>query len=283
MRKSRWILLLLIAVVLVMGCDDDCWDDDCDDEYYDRYPPDMPTGFYSVTGDQEVRLYWDHNHESDLDGYKLYWNDEPYGNFELVTFTNNDYYLDRSVENGRTYYYALAAIDYNGNESELTYEDIFDTPRPEGYNVRLFPLNGNEYDQDRAGWDFDFYQTRYWEDPRSDMTYEYYWDEDHGRDFHYLNFPSGVKIQYWGMIDHLDEINYAPNYNWENPEWVELEEGEAYVLKIYRPTREVHYAKIHITHLDAGMMTFDWAYQIDPDNRELRLKPVPDKQDNATK
>ncbi|MCK7520206.1 MAG: hypothetical protein MZV64_22195 [Ignavibacteriales bacterium] len=40
--------------------------------------------------------------------------------------------------NGDKYYYAVAAYDYNGNESELSYDVIYSTARPEGFNQAIF-------------------------------------------------------------------------------------------------------------------------------------------------
>ncbi len=278
MKIFQLLVLTIISLMFLIGCENDCWEDDCDPHGPSPvdHPPAVPTGFYSVTGDGEVRLYWDHNQESDLDGYNVYWNDQAHGWFEFMSFTKNTYYIDRAVGNGQTYFYAIAAVDYNGNESELTYEDIFDTPRPEGYNLRLYTFNGDEYDQEHSGWDFDFELKRHWEDPRTDMYYEYIWDEDNQRSYHYLNVSGNdVRIQPWGYIDSMDEIDWAPETDWTDREWVELDEDMAYVLKIRKPEQEIHYAKIHIRDLDSGVIRLDWAYQIDPGNPELIITPKP--------
>ena len=41
-------------------------------------------------------------------------------------------YVDDDVRNGSTYFYAVSAYDYDANESELTPEQVYDTPRPSG-------------------------------------------------------------------------------------------------------------------------------------------------------
>lgn len=270
MKRLLVLILIMSLYLFLAGCD--CYED----RYRpDNRPPAVPTGFYSVTGDEEVRLYWDHNTEPDLDGYRIYWNDSASGWFEYLAFTRQTYYIDRDVFNGETYFYAISAVDYDGNESDLTYEDVFDTPRPEGMN-QLYSMMGDEWDQEHAGWDFSDMRIRHWLDGRTDMYYEYLWDEDEHEEYHYLNVDGDeVKIQEWGYVDDLDEINWAPDDGWHNDEWVLLDEDRAYVLKINNPGNETHYAKIRIQQLNPGLMKFEWAYQVDPFNHELTIEESP--------
>ncbi|MFH1142978.1 MAG: HmuY family protein, partial [Candidatus Eisenbacteria bacterium] len=58
---------------------------------------------------------------------------------------------------------------------------------------------------------------------------------------------------------------YAPS------QVVEAIEGHTYVLL----TRDGHYAKIRIIDLDAEDLTFQWAYQQQPGNVELKRPMVP--------
>ena len=46
--------------------------------------------------------------------------------------TDASRYVDDDVRNGSTYFYAVSAYDYDGNESELSPEQVYDTPRPSG-------------------------------------------------------------------------------------------------------------------------------------------------------
>ena len=266
MKKLLFFIGIGLFFLSIQGCED-C----CEDRYYDdNRPPAPPTGLYSVTGDQEVRLYWDRNDEYDLDGYRVYWNDSPYGWFEFITETRNNQFVDTDVHNGQTYYYAVSAVDYDGNESDLSYNNVSDTPRPEGYNQRLFSMHGDEWEADNSGWSFHLMEPRYWEDPRTDIFYEFIYDTQLHQDFHYLNIDFyHVKTIEWGYTEDLDQIDYAPENDWETIEWVELSIGKAYVFKIQKPEGETHYAKLRVRALESGVMRFDWAYQIDPYNREL--------------
>lgn len=62
----------------------------------------------------------------------------------MIGSTSGTYFADVEAVNGNKYYYAVAAYDYNGNESELSYDVIYSTPRPEGYNhlvLRLYKIS----------------------------------------------------------------------------------------------------------------------------------------------
>ncbi|NIP43738.1 MAG: hypothetical protein GWO41_14835, partial [candidate division Zixibacteria bacterium] len=46
--------------------------------------------------------------------------------------------VDNSADNGDVYYYAITAVGFNGLESELSYETVYDVPRPEGFNIWVY-------------------------------------------------------------------------------------------------------------------------------------------------
>ena len=117
-------------------------------------PPFPPDGVFSVTGDGLVSIYWNPNFEDDLAGYGVYRNDELYGYYTWLADVpaNQTYYLDYDVTNGETWYYAVTAIDSAGLESDLSYDVVFDTPRPEGFNLVLMDYLVQD---DQSGYDFD--------------------------------------------------------------------------------------------------------------------------------
>ena len=39
-------------------------------------------------------------------------------------------------------------------------------------------------------------------------------------------------------------------------------------------TRDNHFAKFRVTAVGSTQVTLDWAYQIDPGNRDLKAKPA---------
>lgn len=260
-------MLPLLAVALLAG---GCHDDD-PVRVGDVTPPAAPRGFYSVTGDQRVYLYWLPNTESDVAGYRIRISDCPSGPtcpFELVGSTTQSEYTVTGLANGVRRYYAIEAYDHAGNISDLTYEDVHDTPRPEGVNATL--LNSLESSAG-SGWDFSAQTTRADDDPLTDIYYAYNGSIDA------MFAPDlGTDIQDAGYVTTLDAIDYAPDdIGWSPTGSVELIEGHAYIVL----TRDGNYAKFRVRDIVPGTSTpdrvvFDWAYQVAPGNRELRNRPV---------
>lgn len=235
----------------------------CDEYVEDTTPPFKPRGVRSITGDGEVTLVWLANQENDLAGYHVYRNDQPSGYFERIGTTSDTFYIDRDVENGRTYYYAISAFDIHGNESDLSDELVFDTPRPSGENVILRDYHTHP---NNAGWDFSTAQVVSYNDVLCDIFYEY--DTTYG--LHFMNTTNGTEIQDFGYTESLDDIDYAPEEGWSRLGWVELIRGHSYIVR----TADMHYAKFRVTALGPGYCQFDWAYQVDQGNRELAIKDV---------
>ena len=219
-------------------------------------PPHRVEGVYSVTGDREVTIYWRLNQESDIDHYKVYRNLSPTGTFSLVGTTSQNQLTDTNVSNGVTYYYAVAAVDLAGQESaELSVENVFDTPRPEGFGVRIT----NTFSTDAtSGWDFSASARRSSLDPLTDV----YYGASGG---HYIIYAAtGTEIQDDGYVA-LRDVDFAPPAGWSADGQVEAIPGHSYIVL----TIENHYAKFEVVSRDNSMIVMDWAYQIDAGNPEL--------------
>ncbi len=57
----------------------------------------------------------------------------------------------------------------------------------------------------------------------------------------------------------------APPAGWAESGWVSLTEGHSY----YVWTRDNHYGKFYVKHVEPAYVVVDWAYQIDQGNPEL--------------
>ena len=256
------LALTALALFLVTGCHDDG-----NTYYVDRTPPVEPRGLFSVTGDGRVDLYWISNTEEDLAGYRVYWNDSPTGAYEYMATTTNAHYTDLEVTNGTTYYYAVTAYDRDGNESELSFETVSDTPRPEGFDLTLYDRYGPNYTQ--SGYDFSMYQRLAWNSDYTDIYYAYVdglhvmyaWNP-------YPEWPT-TDIQDAGYRD-LDEADDAPPYGWTTDHLVILTEGHSYFVW----TRTNNYAKFYVKQIGAGFVVLDWAYQTAPENPELAQRKL---------
>jgi hypothetical protein len=253
MKKITCWLLLIGLVLLVLGCEEErcCLRPD-------YTPPAIPRGVTSVTGDWEVYLYWYPNNEPDLAGYNVYVGSSAEGYYTLIASTPSANFVDREVTNGRTYFYAVSAYDYDGNESELSTDLVFDTPRPEGWGARLWDFH--TFPQD-AGYNFATQLILPYTDGRADI----YFEVDRGLPFIWRGNVH-TDIQDFGYTYSLDDIDYAPEFGWIQMDWLELVEGHSYIVW----TDDNHFAKFRVTGIGSDYITFDWAYQVDPGNPELK-------------
>lgn len=246
--------LLITPLFWALGCDSN------NSVAPDTEPPAIPRGVVSITGNGQVTIEWFPNGESDLAGYKI-WRSGDNENFDLLTQVSSGdvRYIDRDVRNGMTYFYAISAFDHDNNESDLSPEKVSDTPRPSGNNVTL-----NEFTlfPERSG--FDFSQPERgaiaWDSPTTDV----YFGLDTVVNVLYLYSDNLTEMQDMGYHESFDALDVSPVQGF-TIEFVELLPGHVYVL--YTP--DGNYAKIHVVSVSDNSVTFDWAYQIDPNNPEL--------------
>ncbi|MFL6451573.1 MAG: fibronectin type III domain-containing protein [Bryobacteraceae bacterium] len=84
----------------------------------DTFPPSVPAGVTALAGPESVELTWSRSPEADLKSYRIY---RALGSGPLGPVgepTNLPTFSDRKVEHGKTYRYAVSAIDVKNNESE---------------------------------------------------------------------------------------------------------------------------------------------------------------------
>jgi len=264
-KPARYTLLFALAVLalfLVPGCHND------DESFYvDRTPPTPPRGLFTLTGDGRVDIYWIENTEEDFAGYRVYWNDEPTGAYDYMATTANAHYTDYDVVNGTTYYYAISAYDRGGNESELSFETVSDTPRPEGFDLVLYDYLGSS--SALSGFDFSAYHRQLYSLASTDIFYGYV----DGMHVMYAWNPNpdwpSTDIQDAGYRD-LDEADDAPPDGWTADHLVILTEGHSYFVW----TRDNHFAKFYVKQIGAGFVALDWAYQTAIDNPELAQRKL---------
>lgn len=261
LRKS-YLITIVILTFLIIGCDDD-------DFYYDNTPPNSPQNLAVFVGDNKVEITWDHNRESDLAGYNIYYSFDYDGRYELIGNTEDNYYLDTDVNNGDTYFYAVTAYDFNGNESELSYDYAYGTPRPEGFNQAVFDylvFPGT------SGYSFSNYLVT----PYNDLSTDFFFENFEGT--FYINVWEDTDIQDMGSTENIYDITYAPINGWvpliegDNVKYVEAEIGHTYVIWTWNN----HFAKIRIKHITNQRMVFDWAYQLVEGERQLKTSRLAD-------
>lgn len=83
----------------------------------DIFPPAAPKGLQASNAPNSIELNWERNTEEDLNGYRVY-RAEGNGALEKIAdLSAVPSYSDRKVEHGKTYRYAITAVDQAGNES----------------------------------------------------------------------------------------------------------------------------------------------------------------------
>lgn len=249
-----------LTIPLVAGCGDD-------PVVAADTPPFAPDGVFSVTGDHLVTLYWNPNQESDLAGYRIYRGNVdlsgPYYPLADVSKSTTSY-NDTSVNNGETWFYAVAAFDKGGHESELSREDVFDTPRPEGFGLVLVDMG---QDQLHAGYDFSSLSDIA-QDAAAPST-DIYFEKQAGVNYIVCADP-GVDIQDYGLID-LIGVDWAPETGWAPSKRAEAITGHSYIVRILNNQGDFNMAKFIVKDAPTTTVTLDWAYQAVVNNPELQV------------
>jgi hypothetical protein len=83
----------------------------------DEFAPAPPVGLRAVSAPNSIELAWDSSTENDLAGYRVY-RALAGGTFQKVADVDIPAYSDMNVEHGKTYRYAVTAVDQAGNESQ---------------------------------------------------------------------------------------------------------------------------------------------------------------------
>lgn len=239
----------------------------------DNTPPAVPRGVTSITGDREVTILWFENTERDLAGYGIYRAGSANGVYtRIAEVSGTGEFLDRDVINGVTYYYAVDAFDDAGNESDLSPEDVFDTPRPAGYDMLLYARSS---EPTLAA--FDFSRGKRVAAGSLDADIEINYDASHNTLF-VDAANADVDIQDFGYTSSLDALDWAPGDGWSEAGWCELIVGHSYAVW----TADDHYAKFRVTSRSGMSVLVDWAYQTAIGNPELKPVAVRDSTGSLT-
>ncbi len=266
MKTGLRLILAALAVGVLIGCDDD----DCVNCPVDPGPA-APQGVFSITGNEAVYLYWNGPYEGDIVEYLVYRSLEPLDNYREIGRRDADpnpnldliiyEYIDDSpqLQNGVTYWYAVASVDRGGRVSELSAENVFDTPRPEG----MVALRDVAVNPSQSGFHLAT-QSRV-----DTALADIYVDRFDG--VFYLNAANlRTDLQDMGHTQTFDDIGWAPGMGWSQNGWSEIATGHTYVIRTGWPDN-VHFAKMRVEAIDDidGIVSFRWAYQVAEDNPEL--------------
>ena len=259
--KGIYRIILLLAISFLFTYCDHYVDN------YDNTAPNPPENVVTYVGDNLVEIYWDDNRERDVAGYNVYFAYSYWGDYELIGNTGNNNYIDYEAQNGETYYYAVAAYDFDGNESELSYDMVYGVARPEGTNQAIFDYTRFP---ESSGYDLSEYSVVAFDAFSDDISSDFFFENYEGS--YYLNVWDDSDIQDMGYTDSFLDITYAPLNGWvqlspdENVKYTLAEIGHTYVVW----TWDNHYAKIRVKAISNDRMVFDWAYQLVEGEQQLK-------------
>lgn len=229
----------------------------------DETAPGPPRGITTISLDNSVQLDWLPNTEPDVAGYRIWVSNAYNGVYTELGDIPGTQFVDNGALNGTTYYYAVSAYDLVGNESDLSTDVVYDTPRPEGLNVQAYDLVAFP---NLSGYDFSTYSIGLYNDQYTDVYVEFF------TGLPYLRVWIDTDIQDMGYTRDLDEISVAPTSGWSASRACEAILGHTYVIW----TNDDHYAKMRVVAIGANYIRFDWAYQTAPSNPELKRVPLVD-------
>ncbi|MBD3219371.1 MAG: hypothetical protein GF310_13950 [candidate division Zixibacteria bacterium] len=272
------LILLAWGTAFISGCDD------CEDCYIigEDTPPAVPRGLYSETGDDEVTLWWIENQDEETDFYVIYRSLTEFGEYDWLGEADAPPFVDNSADNGDVYYYAITSVGFNGIESELSYETVYDVPRPEGFNVRAYDYFTNK---PQSAFDFSQGSILDGDDVEADVWFDYAVIDDvfgEPTPTFFINVADDMTdVQDYGYTGSLDDVGWAPADGWSEIGYEEIILGHTYIIW----TWDNHYAKLRVTSIDYDnfRVRFDWAYQpwnYNPDRDDYEfhrdLKIIPD-------
>jgi len=256
MKEKIFYTIAFLSIFLFAACSKHAIDQ------IDTTPPAPPTGLQVLNGDNRVDISWNPNTERDVAGYNVYYAYSYDGKYTLIGSTKNPYYTDSGAKDGVTYYYAVTAYDYNGNESDLSYENASATPRPEGFNATIFDYRNFP---NTGGFSF----TSYSAVPYDDSTVDFFFENYNG--IYYLDVWKDTDIQDMGPTTDIYDIPYAPTTGWSTTKDAIAIVGHTYVIWAF----DNRYAKIRVSNITSERIVFDWAFQTVVGNTQLKPKSTP--------
>jgi len=254
MKKTIILPIFLLLLLGITSCEKQNMND-----YYDNVPPNAPTGVQVLNGDNRVDLSWNDNRERDLAGYNVYYSTSFDGKYKLIGSTQNNFYIDDQATNGILNYYAVTAYDYNNNESELSADVAYATPRPEGFNQSIFDYNQFP---NNSGYSFTTYSPVAFDD--TDYT-DFYFDVYNGTA--YLDVYNDTDIKDMGLTTDIYDVAFAPESGWSSTKDAVAIPGHTYVIW----TWDNHFAKIRVKTVTRDRIVFDWAFQLVKGNPQLKV------------
>jgi hypothetical protein len=229
-----------------------------------------PSALGSVSLNQAIALSWAANARtapgSDFSYYRVYSSDCG-SDWVLEGTTVSEDFIASGLPNGVKRCFAVSAISSTGSESEWT-PTHDDTPRFDSRNVLVFTSQDS---LSESGFSFDDGSGELGvvlPGNRADLDFRL--DRHGDGSLWMVPIYDGTTVAFYSdqPIADLTSIDYGLVTGFEGTP-IEAVAGYGYVFRI-ELSDGVHYAGLRVTQTAPTYMIFDWSYQTDPGNPELR-------------
>jgi hypothetical protein len=283
--RHWWIPALLLLAA--------CSDDD-DDPNGPGITPEAPSSLSSTSLDGAIALVWSDNpfvNDPDIfANYRVYstsFNIDANGgecgsDFEVEGTTVAPEFLVAALANGVPRCFVVTAVSVDGLESEPSPERG-DTPR---FDSRNIALSAAPVTPTNSGF-------RFWDDANNNGSVEldelgvvrsanspdidFFVDRDANGDLFLTPVRAGTGVEYYDEEDpvqDLTSIDFAPELTYRTTP-IQALPGFGYVFEMDGGDDFPRYGAVRVQHVGSTFLILDWAYQPDPGNPELIVRPAP--------
>ena len=277
------------ALMLVAACGDD------NDPNGPGVTPETPTSLSSTSLDGAIALVWSDNpFQNDPDifaNYRVYSTSfdidtgDCGSDFAVEGTTVAPEFLAAALANGVPRCFAVTAVSVDGLESDRS-PLRGDTPRFDSRNIALSaaPVTANN-----SGF-------RFWDDLNDNGSVEldelglvrsanspdidFFVDRDGDGVLFLTPVRPGTGVEYYdesNPVQDLTSIDFAPDLSGEGgyrTSAIEAVPGFGYVFEMDGGDDFPRYGAVRVQHVGTTFLILDWAYQPDPGNPELIVRPA---------
>lgn len=253
-------------------------------------PPDVPASLSSTSLDGAIALTWtDNSYTSDpgtFQNYRIY--STSYNldqnvcgsSWQLEGTTVAPEFVVGALTNGIPRCFSVTATSVDGFESDRS-PLRSDTPRPDSRNIILYATQFQA-----AGSGF-----RFWDDLNGDgavqanelglvrssagSDIDFFVDRDGVGDLYLTPVRAGTGVEYYdnnNPVEDLTSIDFAADRTYRTTGILAIP-GYGYVFEMDGGDGFKRYGAVRLSHVGQDFLILDWAYQTDPGNPELLVRP----------
>jgi len=261
-----------------------------DDRTGPGVPPDVPATLSSTSLDGAVALTWtDNSYTSDpgnFQNYRVYstsYNldqNQCGSSWQLEGTTVAPEFVVGALTNGIPHCFSVTATSVDGFESDRSPLRA-DTPRPDSRNIILY---ATQFQAPGSAF-------RFWDDlnrdggvqadelglvrSSTDPAIDFFVDRDGVGDLYLTPVRVGTGVEYYDdndPVEDLTSIDFAADRTYRTSGILAIP-GYGYVFEMDGGDGFKRYGAVRLSHVGQDFLILDWAYQTDPNNPELLVRP----------